>query len=431
MTSSFEKASAYLESLGVDAMRSLSPSLHRIEALCEALDHPEQSVPAIHITGTNGKTTTARVASSLLAAAGLSVGTFTSPHLQSIRERLALNGEPLSEATFGEVFDHVFPYVELVEGKLSEKLSYFEVLTGMYLLWAAEAPVDASVVEVGLGGRWDATNVVPAQVAVITNIGLDHTDLLGRDRETIAKEKAGIIKPDSVVVVGERAPNILELIRAEAVNALLSEIENDFWLGANRPAVGGRSISVHTSAGDYEDVYLPLHGTHQATNALLALEATTRFLARPLSHDLVAEGLGRVEVPGRLETVRLEDHTVALDVAHNPEGTSAMVTSLLESFAFDELQVVFGALRDKDYRGMLSEIGRLPCSIIAAQPKSPRAVPATELCDVAEELGLACEVADSVPLAVTRGLEGAAPFICVTGSHYVVGEARAHLLGAP
>lgn len=427
----FEEANAYLDSLGVDAMRSLSPSLHRIEALCEALDHPERTIPAIHITGTNGKTTTARVAASLLASAGLSVGTFTSPHLHTIRERLSMSGAPISEVDFGELFDHLFPYVQMVEAQVGETLTYFEILTGMYFLWAAEAPVDASVVEVGLGGRWDATNVVPAQVSVVTNIGLDHTDLLGRDRETIAKEKAGVIKPDSVVVVGERSPQIVEVIRGEAASATVSEIENDFWLGDNRGAVGGRSISVHTCAGDYEDLYLPLHGTHQATNALLALEATSRFVARPLSHDVVAAGLARVEVPGRLETLRLEDHTVVFDVAHNPDGTSALVTSLLESFAFDEIQVVFGALADKDYGGMLAELGRLPCSIIATQANSPRAVAPRDLCDVAAQLSLPCEVVDKVPLAVVRALETGTPFVCVTGSHYVVGEARAHVAGAP
>ena len=176
----FAEAEAYLNSLGIDAMKSLKPSLHRIQAICEALDHPELSIPTIHITGTNGKTSTARIASSLLAATGLTVGTYTSPHLQTVRERLALNGEPIAEEAFGEMFDHLRPYITLVEGRLGEKLSYFEILTGLYFLWAAEAPVDASVVEVGLGGRWDATNVVPAPVAVITNVGLDHTGLLGQ-----------------------------------------------------------------------------------------------------------------------------------------------------------------------------------------------------------------------------------------------------------
>src|ERR687896_23160 len=205
----YAEAEAYLDALGVDAMKRLAPSLHRIEALCAALDHPERRLQAIHVTGTNGKTSTARIATSLLGATGLTVGTYTSPHLETVRERIALSGELISKDDFGDVFDHMRPFLMHVEESLGERLSYFEVLTALFFLWAAETPVDAAVVEVGLGGRWDATNVMDAQVAVVTNVALDHMSLLGQDRATIAREKVGIIKDDAIVVTGERAPDIL------------------------------------------------------------------------------------------------------------------------------------------------------------------------------------------------------------------------------
>ena len=434
---SFEEARAYLEGLGIDAMKAMPPSLHRIEAMCEALDHPERAVPAIHVTGTNGKTSTARIASSVLTAAGLSVGTFTSPHLQSVRERLTLAGEPISEEAFAELFDYLWPHLELVEGRLGEKLTYFELLTAMFFLWAAEQPMDAVVVEVGLGGLWDATNVVSAPVAVITNIGLDHTGLLGNDTESIAREKVGIVKPTSVLVTAERKPGILSLMseRALRLGAEVSVLERDFAVTNNKVAVGGRYVSIKTRASNYEDLFLPLHGSHQAINAATALEACARFLpGRTLEYDLVAEGLAQTEVPGRLETVSVRDRAAApivLDVAHNPDGMSALVTSLLEAFAFDHVRFVIGVLHDKDYGGMLAEMSRVPCSLIVTRATSMRSVPTEDLAKVAADVGLPCETAGDVPTAVDDAIAGFrdGEIICVTGSHYVVGEARSYLLG--
>lgn len=434
---SFEKASAHLDALGVDAMKSMSPAMHRIEALCQALNNPERDVPAIHVAGTNGKTSTARIASSLLAAAGLAVGTYTSPHLQTVRERISLNGEPISKEDFGDSFEHLRPYLEVVERDLGEKLSYFEVLTAMFFLWAAETPVDAIVVEVGLGGRWDATNVLPSSVGVLTNVGLDHTALLGGDRVTIAKEKVGIVKPASPLVTGERSPDILSVVHdeADAQQAEVVALGRDFSLTENTVAVGGRYVSIVTTSGNYEDLYLPLHGHHQGVNSAVALQAVTKFTAEPFSAELVTEGFVKVEVPGRLETIRVEDReaTVILDVAHNPDGMSALVTSLIEAFAFDRVVFVVGILADKDHKGMLSEITRVPAYLIATEARSVRSVGADELKRSAEEVGLECVVQPEVAAAVEAGLRAAAPgdLLCITGSHYVVGEARTTLLGPP
>ena len=433
---SFGEAEAYLDGLGIDAMKSLKPSLDRIEALCEALNHPERAVPAVHITGTNGKTTAARMITSLLAATGLSVGTYTSPHLESVTERIALSGETLSEEVFGEVFENVLPYVQLVESRLGEKLSYFELLTGMFFFWAAEQPVDAIVVEVGMGGEWDATNVVDGVISVITNVGLDHTGFLGTEKETIAQEKAGIIKPDGALVTAERVPALRNLFQeiAESRRSEVALIDKHFAVDDNRVAFGGRYLTLTSSAGTYEELFLPLHGSHQGLNAAVALEAVTRFLpAQRLEQAVVAEGFGNVKAPGRLEALRMRGETappVVLDVAHNPDGVSAMISSLVEAFAFKKVRFVVGIARDKDFEGMLAEIGRVPASIVVTEPKQVRAVPAAELKEVALELGLPCEVIEDVPRAVDTAIAQAEPIelVCVTGSHYVVGEARAHLL---
>jgi dihydrofolate synthase/folylpolyglutamate synthase len=431
---SFSDAENYLNSLGIDAMKKASPSLHRIEAICDALGHPEQAVQTIHVTGTNGKTSVSRIASALLGATGLSVGTYTSPHLQSVRERIALAGQAISEDDFAVLFDHAFPYIELVESDLGERLTFFEVLTAMFFLWAAEHPVDVAVIEVGLGGRWDATNVVQAPVSVITNVALDHVALLGGDAETIAKEKAGIIKPGARVVTAERKPGVLEVIRAEAARqgAEVSEIVRDFSLADNRVALGGRFLSIRTSAAEYNGLFLPLHGSHQGVNAATALEATNQFLAVPLSDEVVAEGFATSIVPGRLETLRAETRPglpVILDVAHNPDGMSALITSLIEAFAFDRVIFVLGILGDKDYGGMLQEITRVPCSIMVTEPKTVRSVPARDLQKAATEVGLEARLTSGVAAAVAAALSEADDhdLICITGSHYVVGEARSFL----
>ncbi len=431
----FREAEAHLNALGVDAMKSMAPSLHRIEAVLEALDQPQRRVPSIHVTGTNGKTSVAKIASSLLAAAGLSVGTYTSPHLQSMTERIALNGKPIDETTFGETFDHLHPFLVTVEDRLGERLSYFEVMTAMFFLWAAEAPVDVAVVEVGLGGKWDATNVIDAPVAVITNIGLDHAAILG-DRSSIAKEKSGIIKREATVITAERDPAILEIIAAatEEANGLLTRIDRDFSLTENKVAIGGRYVSMSLTSRAYNGMFLPLHGTHQATNALVALEAVTSFLPpNSLSEEVVADGFAGVQAPGRLETVKTERHAavpVVLDVAHNPEGVSALVASLSEAFAFESVVFVVGILQDKDHKGMIAELTRVPSKVIFTEPRFARSASTVELESAAAELGCPTTSVKGVPAAVEAAFTAAGErdLVCITGSHYVVGEARSHLL---
>ena len=433
----FEEAQDYLLSLGIDAMKGMKPSLHRIEALCELLNHPEKTVPAIHVTGTNGKTSTARIAASLLAATGLSVGTYTSPHLESIRERLALGGEPVAEDAFGEVFDHLIPYVRVVEDRLGEQLSFFEVLTGMYFLWAAEASLDASVIEVGLGGTWDATNVVDAPVAVITNIGLDHTGLLGRDRESIATEKAGIVKPGASLVSAERSPDIIDVIRREIEgrDATTSLMDREWHLLENKVAVGGRYLSMKSSATAYEGLFVPLHGAHQGVNAATAIEAVTRFLpARSLDEDVVLEGLATTRAPGRIETVRAEGRApVVLDVAHNPDGVSALVSALVEGFAFEQIHFVIGVLADKDYVGMLTELRRVPCTVYATAPAGVKPVRVEDLKEAAEAQSVPIQIQLDAHAATRQAIASASPndLVCVTGSHYVVGEVRDSVIRDP
>ena len=433
---SFREAEGFLDALGVDAMKKMRPNMARIEALCDVLDHPERAAPALHITGTNGKTSTARVATSLLAATGLTIGTYTSPHLESVRERITLNGEAISEEEFGDVFTHLRPFIPLVEKQLGEQMTYFEVLTAMFFLWAAETPVDAMVVEVGLGGRWDATNLVDAPVGVVTNVGLDHTGLLGMERETIALEKAGIIKQGAQVVTAEHTPSVLQVIVDEAAKAraTVSTLDKDFSVTDNRIALGGRYLSVSTSTRNYDELFLPLHGSHQGVNAAVALEAASRFVNKPLDDEVVAQGLSGAVVPGRLETLRLQGEEavpVVTDVAHNPDGMSALVSSLIEAFAFERAVFVVGILGDKDYRGMLTELSRVPSSLITTSPRNVRSVDVDELTRAATELGLECVAEPDVVAAVDRALDdaGAGELVCITGSHYVVGEARSHLIG--
>ena len=430
---SYEDAVAYLDALGVDAMKNVTPTLDRVQALCDVLNNPEKAVPLIHISGTNGKSSVARIAASLLTSVGLSVGTYTSPHLEDVRERIARNGEPLSEEEFGATFDHLHPYIEVVEERLGEKLTYFELLTAMFYLWASEAPVDVAVVEVGLGGRWDATNVADAPVAVITNIALDHTEFMGTDRRDIAREKSGIVKDEAVVVVGERDPEILAVLRdaAEERRARMLVADREFGVIENRIALGGRYLTIRTSTGDYDEMFLPLHGAHQGTNAALALQSVISFLpAQELAHDVVAEGFGAVRVPGRMETVPVEGKgPVLLDVAHNPDGASALVTAITETFPFDRVVFVIGVLREKDHVGILRELARVQCTVIVTEPPSGRALAAEQLSRDATDLGLENEVAGSVADAIRIALETATQndLVCITGSHYVVGEARSHL----
>lgn len=428
----------------------IDPSLERIRAFCEVLGDPQLAVPAIHLTGTNGKTSTARMTETLLRGLGLRTGVFTSPHLQETRERIAIDGRPLSRARFVEVYDDVEPYLEMVDARTGHRMSFFEAVTGMAFAAFADAPVDVSVLEVGLGGSWDATNVADGVVAVLTRIDVDHAHLLGDTPEAIAAEKVGIIKPGAVVVSTAQLPGVDAVIdaRVAEVGATLLRAGRDFEVTARAVAVGGQLMSIRGIGGTYPDLFLPLHGSHQADNAACAIAATEAFFgggSRPLRVEAVRDALAAVTSPGRLELVAHQP-TVLLDAAHNPHGARAAAAAVSESFTFSRLVGVLGVMADKDVAGVLAPFVDVLDEVVITENSTARALPAEDLAELAEQLWPAAAV-HTVPdlseaLATARRLAAdgasarqlpagvaAGPGVLVTGSVVTVGEARALLLG--
>jgi dihydrofolate synthase/folylpolyglutamate synthase len=397
-------------------------SLSRIGKMAELMGDPQRAYPVIHVTGTNGKGSTVLMITELLKARGLRVGSYTSPHLERIIERVRVDGEPLADHEFAAMIDDVAQ----LEPLIGERLSHFEVLTAGALQWFATVAVDVAVIEVGLLGRWDATNVVDAQVAVITNIGRDHTDGVGNWRAHIASEKAGIVKPDSTLVLGETDPDLRDIFLAEPA-AKVFERDRDFAVVENRLAVGGRLLDLRAPHRSYEDVFVRLHGAHQGDNASIAVAATEAFFDAPLEPDLVAEGLAAVAVPGRFEILRRAP-VVILDAAHNPDGARVAARTLDEDFGESRSRImVFGLLKGRDIGDMLDELQAERAElVIACEPDWPRAVPAEELAAVARTKGIAVEVIPDVEQAVYRALAIATDedLVFVTGSSYVVGAAR-------
>src|SRR5438552_13303645 len=294
--------------------RAAAKRLDRVGRLVELMADPQRAYPVLHLTGTNGKGSTARVLTSLLTAKGLSVGTYTSPHLERFNERMAWNGEPISDAAFVEVIEAVAG----IEMLVPSRPTVFEILTAAAFRWFADIAVDAGVVEVGLGGRWDATNVADGQVAVVTNVSLDHAETIGPTLTDIAGEKAGIIKPGSTLVLGETTPALADIFRAAGA-AEIWERGRDFACDGNRLAHGGRLLDLRTPGASYDDLYLPVHGAHQGDNAALALAAAEAFFGAPLDADVVEQAMAAVKIPGRLEVMSRHPLTV-LDGAHNPAG---------------------------------------------------------------------------------------------------------------
>ncbi|GDY53613.1 dihydrofolate synthase [Streptomyces violaceusniger] len=327
----------------------LDPSLVRIESLMDILGSPQRAYPSIHITGTNGKTSTARMIESLLGAFELRTGRYTSPHVQSITERISLDGAPISAERFIETYEDIRPYIEMVDAQQEHRLSFFEVLTGMAYAAFADAPVDIAVVEVGMGGSWDATNVIDAGVAVIMPISLDHTDRLGTTPEQIAVEKAGIVKQDATVVLAQQPVEAASVVlkRAVEVDATVAREGMEFGVLSREVAVGGQLLTLRGLGGEYTDVFLPLYGAHQAHNAAMALAAVEAFFgigsqhARPLDIDTIRSAFVSVTSPGRMEVVR-RSPTVVLDAAHNPAGARAAAEAVTESFDFSRLIGVVG-----------------------------------------------------------------------------------------
>ncbi|HEX6344589.1 bifunctional tetrahydrofolate synthase/dihydrofolate synthase [Umezawaea sp.] len=420
----------------------IEPSLDRIRALTHVLGDPQHSYPVIHITGTNGKTSTSRMVDALLTRIGLRTGRYTSPHLQLATERISVDGEPISPERYVEVYRDVEPYLSLVDGQQDVPLSKFEVLTGMAFAAFADAPVEAAIVEVGLGGAWDATNVADGRIAVVTPIGVDHVEYLGPDVEGIAREKAGIIKPGSVAILAEQTNEVARILieRATEVDAMVARQGLEFGVLDQAVAVGGQVLKLQGLGGVYDEVFLPLHGAHQASNASLALAAVEAFFGagkdQPLDVEAVREAFASVTSPGRLERVRSAP-TVLVDAAHNPHGAAALAAALRDEFGFRKLVAVVGVMDDKDAAGILAALEPVVAEIVVTSNSSPRAMDADTLGDLAmevfgeERVFVQPSLADAVEEAVMRTEEDdeegvvSGGGVIVTGSVVTAGEARA------
>ena len=418
----------------------IEPSLTRIADLVDLLGSPQRTYPVIHIAGTNGKTSTSRMIDALLTSFGLRVGRYTSPHLESLRERIALQGEPISVERFLETYDDIAPYLELVDAKSEIKLSYFEVLTAMAFAAFADAPVDVAVIECGLGGEWDATNVADGLVAVIMPIALDHVEYLGNSIAGIAATKAKIIKTDSRAVLAMQPLEAAEeLIRAVAqANATPFREGIEFSVVKRELAVGGQLLTIQGLAGEYSDIFLPLFGSHQAHNAAVAIAAVEAFLgggSQTLDIDALREGFAGVTSPGRLETIR-RNPTIMIDAAHNPHGARALADALEEGFEFDFLTGVIAVLGEKDAYGLLAALEPVLTEVIITKSSSPRALAIDELAKIAvdifgeDRVSTARDLAEGIEMAVTRAEENGdlgGSGVVITGSVVTAGQAR-HLL---
>lgn len=416
------------------------PTLERVQRVMELLGDPQRSPRILHLTGTNGKTSTARMIETLVMASGLRVGTFTSPHLQSVTERIRIDGSPISPERFVEIHEDIRPIVALVDAEQEtadqRALTFFEVLTCVAFAAFADAPVDVAVIEVGLGGAWDATNVADADVAVITPISLDHERWLGETVTEIAVEKAGVIKPDCITVVGRQEPEVLDILarRGAEVGAQVRVFGRDFDLEDRSVAVGGQVLDIRTVSGQYNEVFLSLHGSHQADNATVAVAAVEALLVSesPLDQALV-DALGSTTSPGRLEAVTREP-TVLLDAAHNPAGAQSLAEALKESYTFLDTTAVIGAMADKDIPGILAPLAPVVDRVIATQNSMPRCASADAVGRMAVELWgddnvtVEPDLADALATA-TRLAAQSGGGVVVTGSVVTVGEARA-ILGA-
>ena len=432
----------------------LEPSTARIAALMELLGSPQLSYPCIHIAGTNGKTSVARMIDALLTAFGQRTGRTTSPHLQSAVERIAIDGQPITPARYVETYREIEPFVHMIDAKSEDEggpaMSKFEVVTAMAFAAFADAPVDIAVIEVGMGGRWDATNVVDAAVAVITPIGVDHAEYLGETIAEIAAEKAGIIGAprgelvpvDTVAVIGRQPPEAMEVLLAQAVraDAAVARADSEFAVLSRQVAVGGQLLELQGLGGVYSDVFLPLHGEYQAQNAALALAAVEAFFGagaqRQLDIDAVRAGFAAAASPGRLERMRSAP-TVFIDAAHNPAGAAALADALTTEFDFHFLVGVLGVMADKDVTAMLAAFEPVFSQVVVTSNGSPRALDVDTLLLRAEEIFGPERVvrADTLPDAIetatalvedsaveSDGFSGAG--IVITGSVVTAGVAR-------
>jgi dihydrofolate synthase/folylpolyglutamate synthase len=415
----------------------LQPRLAPTRRVVELLGDPQRAYPIVHITGTNGKTSTSRMIESILRAHGLRTGLLTSPHLVRVNERIVIDGEPISNESLVNNWQDIQPYVAMVDAELDAageaRLTFFEAFTALAFASFADAPVDVAVIEVGMGGEWDSTNVGDGQVAVFTPISLDHTARLGSTISAIARTKSGIIKPAaSVVSALQTADALAELERAaELTESTLSVQGTAFSLLSNSVAVGGQVIAVKGLAGTYSDLFLPLFGDHQAQNAAVAIAAVEAFLGggtQPLAQDVVEEGLATATSPGRLQVIGIEP-TVIIDAAHNPHGAEALAKAIGSYFTFDDVTVVLGVLADKDARGIIRALAPIATKFQVTQSSSERAIPAERLEELVAELtesGVSHEFGDlESAIDEARTWASAAPrrAVLVTGSITMIGDA--------
>ena len=417
----------------------LEPSLDRIAAVMELLGDPQHAFPVIHVTGTNGKTSTTRMIESMLREMGLSTGRFTSPHLHDIRERIALNGNPIDAERFIAAYQDVLPFIDMVDARSAAdgapRMTYFEVLVAVAYAAFADAPIDVAVVEVGMGGSWDATNVVNAKVAVVTPIAMDHERFLGPTVEDIATEKAGIIKAGALVVSSVQEPEVAEILSrlAQEVGTTPAFEGSGFGILRREVAVGGQQLAIRGLGGDYEDLFVPLHGPHQGHNAALALAAVEAFVGggeHRLDIDVIRAGLAGASSPGRLEVVR-RSPTVLVDAAHNPAGALALRAALEDSFNFAKIIGVVAILEDKDAVKMLEIFEPVMDQIVISRTTSPRAIAPARLGELAVEVfgENRVTVVDNLPDALDRasGMADEVGFgggVLATGSITTAAEIR-------
>ncbi|GAB3492547.1 folylpolyglutamate synthase/dihydrofolate synthase family protein [Nocardiopsis coralliicola] len=422
----------------------IDPTLERVAEVLDLLGDPQRNFRVVHVTGTNGKTSTARMIDALLRERRLRVGRYTSPHLRTMRERIVVDGEAVTEEEFVAAYDDVVPYVRMVDDSTGTPLSFFEVLTVMSYALFADAPVDVAVVEVGMGGTWDATNTADGDVAVVTPIGIDHTEFLPDTVDGIAEEKAGIIKPGAIAVLAQQPLEAAEVLvrRASEADAVVAREGIEFGVRHREVAVGGQLVTVQGLRGTYEGLFLPLYGAHQAGNAAVAIAAAEAFAAPgegddALDPELVATALAGAEAPGRLEVVR-RGPTVMVDAAHNPAGMAATAAAVEESFGFTRLVGLVSILADKDVEGILEPLEPLVTEIVVTRNSSPRALPAAELAGIAEQIfghervhtvdRMDDAIAAAVNLAEETG-ETSGTGVLITGSVVTAGDAGLLLKG--
>ena len=425
----------YAELLKRQGERWVQPRVERTRRVLELLDDPQRTYRVVHITGTNGKTSTARIIESLIRAHGLRTGMFTSPHLERFTERILIDGEPIADAAIADAWDEIAPFLDIVDAELAAQgdaaLTFFEILTVLAFVTAADAPVDVLVLEVGMGGSWDSTNTADGDVAVFTPIDIDHADRLGETIREIATIKAGIIKPGAIAVSARQDPAATVVLReaAAAQSARIAFEGEDFALTEDRLAVGGQLIAVRGLAGTYADQYLPLYGAHQGANAALAIAAVEALIGageRGIDADVVAEGLGAVTSPGRLQLIGIEPTTV-VDAAHNPHGARSLARALGEAFDFDEWGWVFGAFSDKDTAGIVAALAPAVARVFTTPLPSERSASAGDLAALARSAGLEASAHDDLFDAVTAAREWAGESdrraIVIAGSVVLAGEA--------